>query len=89
MDGKEMTMTPKRNVNDLPSDWDMERFTIIDAGGGQIALHNKRFNRFVRMDGSNEKQHQLLHMDVSRKSLAKKPDPAWIWERFTPVRVDR
>ena len=29
---------------------DGERFTIVDAGAGQVAFHSKRNNRFVKMD---------------------------------------
>merc|ERR1719420_744834 len=39
-------------ANTLPRKWAWERFTVIKAGNGEIALHNKAHNRFVRM-GSN------------------------------------
>ena len=35
----------------LPDDWDSERFTLIDAGDGLVALHSRSHNRFLRLDG--------------------------------------
>jgi hypothetical protein len=40
-----------RELSDLPDDWDAERFTVVDAGPGQIALLSKSHNRFVRVIG--------------------------------------
>ena len=31
-------------------EWTWERFTVVDAGNGEIALHNTFHNRFVRMN---------------------------------------
>ena len=33
-----------------PKEWTWERFTVVDAGNGEIALHNTWHNRFVRMN---------------------------------------
>ncbi|KAG1658456.1 hypothetical protein FOA52_005620 [Chlamydomonas sp. UWO 241] len=38
-----------RDADDLPDDWNLERFTVVDAGPGQIALHSASHNRFVRI----------------------------------------
>jgi hypothetical protein len=39
----------EREAHDLPAYWTAERFAVIDAGNGRIALHNKTYNRFVRL----------------------------------------
>ncbi|MFN9957455.1 MAG: fascin domain-containing protein, partial [bacterium] len=30
-----------------------ERFTVIDAGGGEVAFHNRFHNRFLRLNGDS------------------------------------
>ena len=63
---------------DLPPEWESERFTVVDAGGGEIALYNATHRRFVRMDqhgkvdggGGPKAQHEL---------------GKWCLERFTVV----
>ena len=35
---------------DIPDGWTWERFTVVDAGNGEIALHSTIHNRFVRMN---------------------------------------
>ena len=47
----------KRSVDQLPAKWDSERFTIVDAGNGSIALHSKSHNRFMRMVGCKIDAH--------------------------------
>merc|ERR1711988_1799228 len=61
-----MDASSKRDANDLPSNWAWERFTVVDAGNGQIALHNSRLNRFVRMDGTEDTATHP-RMDASSK----------------------
>ena len=39
-----------KDADQLPDDWNWERFRVVDAGDGQIALHNSIDNRFVRMN---------------------------------------
>ncbi|CAE7035118.1 unnamed protein product, partial [Symbiodinium sp. CCMP2456] len=41
-----------RDVDSLPDSWTWERFTVVDAGHGKIALHNSVHNRFVTMNGA-------------------------------------
>ena len=38
-------------ADQLPNNWEWERFTLVDAGNGEVALHCKAWNRFVRMSG--------------------------------------
>lgn len=37
------------NLDGLPVEWASERFTVVDAGGGEIALHSPCHGRFVRL----------------------------------------
>lgn len=46
-----MTLVAHRSLDDLPDEWDFERFTVVDAGDNRIALHNAVHNRFVRIVG--------------------------------------
>jgi hypothetical protein len=38
---------------DLPDDWHSERFTVVDAGHGEVSLHSSSHGRFVRMAGES------------------------------------
>lgn len=38
--------------DDLPRDWGSERFTLVGAGDGLVAIHSREHNRFLRLDGS-------------------------------------
>ncbi|CAE7751695.1 unnamed protein product [Symbiodinium sp. CCMP2456] len=42
-------LTPGSTIG-LKGEWTWERFTVVDAGNGEIALHNTLHNRFVRMN---------------------------------------
>ncbi|CAE7340122.1 unnamed protein product [Symbiodinium sp. CCMP2592] len=42
-----------REGGDLPDDWTHERFTVIRKDGRQIALHNARHNRFIKVNGAS------------------------------------
>jgi len=37
---------------DFPAGWEFELFTVVDAGNGEVAFHNPRWNRFVWMEGA-------------------------------------
>lgn len=41
------------NANELPTSWSWERFTIVDAGWGQVAFHSPVHSRFLQ-DVENE-----------------------------------
>ena len=45
--GHGLGVGPEMNGNGMPDSWTWERFTVIDAGRGQIALHNAQHNRFL------------------------------------------
>ncbi|CAE7899170.1 hypothetical protein AK812_SmicGene17375 [Symbiodinium microadriaticum] len=38
---------------DLPEEWTHERFTVIQKNGREIALHNARHNRFIKVNGAS------------------------------------
>ena len=40
--------------NQLPKEWEWERFKIIDAGNDEIALYNVNLKRFILMNQNNE-----------------------------------
>ena len=60
----------------MPADWGWERFTVVDAGNGMVALHSRCHNRFVRVDENGEVDSKGGIRDVDAL-----PD-AWEWERF-------
>ena len=52
-----------------------ERFLVVDAGGGKIALHNPYHNRFIRMSGE--------YVEASGVCAASSFMVQWEAERFT------
>ncbi|CAE7244814.1 unnamed protein product, partial [Symbiodinium microadriaticum] len=67
----------EKHINALPDGWTWERFKVVEAGFGQVALHSSIHNRFVRM----------WHGDMDRssnKDAGALPDSWWA-ERFTVV----
>ncbi|CAE7886089.1 unnamed protein product [Symbiodinium microadriaticum] len=42
-----------REGGDLPEEWTHERFTVIQKNGREIALHNARHNRFIKVNGAS------------------------------------
>ena len=63
-------------ARDLRTTWDREYFTVVDAGNGEVAFHNPRFNRFIRMQSKTN-----MDMSGDRALLPS----GWRHERFTPV----
>jgi hypothetical protein len=66
------------DLDDLPEEWDSERFTLVDAGNGEFALHSATHKRFVRM----------VDATVDSKGGEKAADElprGWVCERFTIV----
>jgi hypothetical protein len=64
----------------LPAAWDSERFVIVNAGGGEIALHNATHRRFVRLIGKD------VEAKGGEKAVNELPAD-WDSERFTLVRI--
>jgi len=59
---------------DLPHDWQQERYDVVDAGNGEIALKSVFWGKYVRMNNPSS-------MDSSILSFSLPCD--WKWERFT------
>merc|ERR1719409_2066492 len=74
-----MDVSPIWSWKRLPRGWKWERFTVVNAGNGQIALHNKVHNRFIRMRNNGR-------MDASARRAASQLPRGWTWERLTVVR---
>merc|ERR1719316_1397057 len=74
-----MDASPRKAWNKMPRRWNWERFRIVKAGNGQVALHSRVHNRFVRMNN-------MGGMDVSPKFSWRKLPRGWKWERFTVAR---
>jgi len=53
---------------------------VVDAGNGEVALHSKSHNRYIRLLGSGV-------MDASSHKAADQLPDGWDSERFTPVIV--
>jgi len=77
--GKMDTSDPK-DFKKLPSPrrWQWERFSVIDAGKGDIALHSAHHNKFVRMSSSSR-------MDTAGTTDKKSLPNNWTYERFRIV----
>merc|ERR1711941_253976 len=79
-----MAASTKKSVGELPGDWTWERFTLVEAGNGQIAFHSSVFNRFVQVEG-NARNEAHPHMARSGEKNASDLPGDWTWERFTPI----
>ncbi|CAE7238427.1 unnamed protein product [Symbiodinium sp. CCMP2456] len=77
MNGAALQRSPEMGVNDLPAWWDWERFTVVDAGNGQVAFHNTFHNRFLEMRGAT--------MGTSPPHAVSDLQSSWTWQRFTVV----
>ena len=77
MNGAALQRSPEMGVNDLPAWWDWERFTVVDAGNGQVAFHNAFHNRFLEMRGAT--------MGTSAPHAVSDLQNWWTWQRFTVV----
>ena len=78
--GCDMRGSSEEAVDQLPSasEWPAERFTVVDAGNGQVAFHSKNSNCFMRMNDKSV-------MDGSMQIAADQLPNNWEWERFTLV----
>ena len=65
-------------AHQLPPDWAWERFLVVDAGNGQIALHNRSHNRFLRGTDTGD-------VDGSSPCDAFALPREWAWERWSVV----
>jgi len=73
-----MGASEPQSWNSFTSHWKWERFRVVDAGNGEIALHCARFNRFVKM-------HSDGYMEYSVEKNWHDFPSEWTWERFRVV----
>jgi len=59
---------------DLPAEWLWEKFDVVDAGNGEIALRSIHWGKYVRMNNPSS-----MDSSVGAASLPCN----WEWERFT------
>ncbi|CAE7151474.1 unnamed protein product, partial [Symbiodinium necroappetens] len=76
----DLKSTGKMNARDLKKTWSRVYFTVVDAGNGEVAFHNPKFNRFIRM-----KSKTNMDMSDDRATLP----GGWKSERFTPVNAGK
>merc|ERR1719408_517505 len=77
-DNKDMDASDTKGVNELPDNWTWERFHVVDAGNGEIALWSEIHNRYIRM-------HENGNMDASGSKGKDDLPSDWTWERFKVV----
>ncbi|CAE7949800.1 gsk3, partial [Symbiodinium sp. KB8] len=80
VDGAELQRSEVRNLNNLPSNWVWECFTVVDAGNGQVAFHNAAHNGFIQMRGTAPGSTDPRGTSDFQST--------WTWERFTVVPAD-
>eukprot|EP00439_Symbiodinium_sp_Y106_P022811 s2616_g2.t2 len=71
--------TQDSDTNQDADDLTWERFTVVDAGNGLIALHCTAYNRFLRMTDSK--------VDASPVRAISDLTADWLWERFRVVEL--
>ncbi|CAE7035049.1 unnamed protein product [Symbiodinium sp. CCMP2592] len=87
MDIHSMQPSPKHS-QDMPNSWGAERFRVVDAGNGMVALHSRHRNRFVKLywDGHHN-QHMMGISDESPDTSVELPD-GWEFDHaFVPVPI--
>ncbi|CAE7485079.1 unnamed protein product [Symbiodinium natans] len=76
--GGRIFRSPERGSSGIPDDWVSERFTVVDAGNGQVAFHNSKYNRFLKMTHDGKMQvSPHLNVDALPSN--------WASERYTVV----
>ncbi|OLQ02935.1 hypothetical protein AK812_SmicGene14167 [Symbiodinium microadriaticum] len=69
---------------DMPASWDWELLRVVDAGYGQVALHNHVSNRFMKMGGHDFRARatgcKLLVGQWALARVAEKDGQAECWE---------
>ncbi|CAJ1454911.1 unnamed protein product [Effrenium voratum] len=72
------SVSPVRNINDLPGDWASERFTVVDVGNGEIALQ-----------GLGKQFLQLTDQKIWHTAPMDHLPPTYVSERFKVVPGER
>ncbi|CAE7235037.1 unnamed protein product [Symbiodinium sp. CCMP2592] len=64
----------------LPDAWTLERFRVVDAGNGMVALHSHAYNKYVLMD-----DHFNVGCSAHSPTGSSELPNHWGWEAFVPV----
>lgn len=86
MDNGRMEGTGQLDANFLQDRHTWERFRVVDAGIGMVALHNYHWNRYVRMIW-NGQQHAVAVSSVSPDTSVELPS-GWTTVAFVPVPIN-
>ncbi|OLQ01651.1 hypothetical protein AK812_SmicGene15575 [Symbiodinium microadriaticum] len=62
----------------MPSGWTWEKFAVVDAGDGLIALHSPKWNRFLSLNPEG-------HVYGSPNQAASQLPSDWTWQKFKVV----
>ncbi|CAE7220371.1 unnamed protein product [Symbiodinium sp. CCMP2592] len=85
--GVRMEGTGQLDANYLQDSHTWERFRVVDAGNGMVALHNYHWNRYVRMIW-NGQQHAMTVSSVSPSTSVELPDGWADTVAFVPVPIN-
>ncbi|CAE7248694.1 unnamed protein product [Symbiodinium sp. KB8] len=65
----------------LPDTWTLERFRVVDAGNGMVALHSHAYNKYLLMDDP----HFDIRCSAPSPTGSSELPHGWGWEAFVPV----
>jgi len=87
MDSGRVETTGQLNADFLEDRHAWERFRVVDAGNGMVALHNYDWNRYVRMIW-NGQQHAITVSSVSPDTSVELPNGWASSVAFVPVPIN-
>mmetsp|Transcript_52947 Transcript_52947/g.118783 ORF Transcript_52947/g.118783 Transcript_52947/m.118783 type:complete len:927 (+) Transcript_52947:279-3059(+) len=77
----DMYPSPQRDFSsEFPGGWTWQKFTVVDAGNGEVALHSAIHNRFWKMTDTAS-----MIGSVHKAANELPPPNHWTWERFAVV----
>ena len=77
-DQGDMVRSSSVGYDNFPEGWTWEKFAVVDAGDGKIALHSLKFNHFVSLNGDGD-------LYASPHKAASHLPSGWTWQMFRPV----
>ncbi|CAK9088390.1 Tenascin [Durusdinium trenchii] len=54
MTSNDLTLSPKKGADEFPAGWSAEKFLVIDAGKGRVALKNTRQNKVISIQSTGD-----------------------------------
>lgn len=82
-------VSERKGLHELPSEWNSERFRVVDGGEGETMLWSPTHKRCVRMNGDPVNLGGMDASDAIQCSKVLPPASEWPWERFVILRQDR